>query len=389
MKICIFTASRAEYGLLKPLIERLLADKEVSVFLIVSGMHLSHEFGQTKNEIITNRLAGYEEVEILLSSDSSIGVAKAMGLGMISYAEVLKRVNPDLLIVLGDRFEVLSVTAAAVVCKIPVGHIHGGELTAGAYDNSIRHAITKMSHLHFACHENYRKRIIQMGEIPESVFNVGALGVDNLSKLQLMGEEELESSIGFNLDKPFFIVTFHPETLETQSASEQINELLTSLNKFTGYKIIFTKANADEQGRAINERISDFVSENTKDYALFDSLGNLRYLSALKHSELLIGNSSSGILEMPYFDKPTINIGERQKGRVFPSSVISCGAKENEITEAINLGLSLEFRNSIKGQKKEFGDGNTAERIYQIIKEKLGSGISLKKDFFDITFSEG
>lgn len=386
MKICVFTATRAEYGLLKPLVDRFVADDDINTFLIVSGMHLSHEFGQTKNEINKNGLAGYEEVEILLSSDSSIGVAKAMGLGLISSAEVLKRIEPDLLLVLGDRFEVLSVSAAALVCKIPVAHIHGGELTSGAYDNSIRHAVTKMSHLHFACHQEYRERIIQMGENPGNVYDVGALGVDNLQNMNLLSKRDLESSLQIKLDKPFFVVTFHPETLEVRSAISQLDELLKALDNFQDFKVIFTKANADDQGRAINQEISNFVMKNPENFKLYDSLGSLRYLSALQHSEMLIGNSSSGILEMPYFDKPTINIGERQKGRVFSSSVINCPAEANEISGAINLGLNPEFMKSIKGQKKIFGEGNTSQKIFSTIKEKLNSGISIKKEFFDITY---
>ena len=381
-KICIFTGSRAEYGLLKPVIDELKVENSVELQLIISGMHLSPEFGLTYKEIDLDGFSTIEKVEILLSADTPIGVAKAMGLGIISYAETLNRLKPDLLVGLGDRFELFALSSAALVQNIPIAHIHGGEVTSGAYDDAFRHSITKMSHLHFSSTETYKKRIIQLGENPKSVFNVGAIGLDNIKKIKLLSKSELEESLSFKLDKPFFIVTFHPVTLENNSAEKQVIELIEAFEKFQSHKVIFTKPNADNDSRIIIKLIDEFVVYNKDRVKAFESLGQLKYLSTLKFAEMMIGNSSSGIIEMPYFKKPTINIGDRQKGRIFPKSVIQCEPKSKSIVEAVNRGLDKRFKEDIKKEANIYGEGKTAERIKKII---MSSDLTklIKKGFYD------
>jgi len=382
-KICFFTGTRAEYGLLKPLIEELKNEKSIHLQLIISGMHLSPEFGLTYKEIDTKSISDVEKVEVLLSSDSPIGVSKAMGLGMISYAEALDRLKPDLIFGLGDRFELFAAVSVANVMNIPVAHIHGGELTFGAFDESFRHSITKMSHLHFTSTEEYRKRVIQLGEHPKRVFNVGALGIDNIKNMKLFSLKELEKSISFKLDNPFFVVTFHPVTLEKDSSVNQIKEVLKAIDFFKYFKIIITKPNADNEGRSIIKLIDDYVENNKERVKVFTSLGQLRYLSTLKHAEMVIGNSSSGIIEMPFFKKPTINIGNRQKGRIFTDSIIQCNPEKDSIVKAIKKGLEKDFKVKCRKNKNLYGNGNTARKIKNILlKQELDNLIH--KEFYNI-----
>lgn len=382
-KICIFTGTRAEYGLLKPLIDELIADKSIEVQLIISGMHLSPEFGLTYKEINLEGISKVEKVEILLSSDTPVAISKAMGLGMISYAEALDRLKPDLLVGLGDRFELFALASAALVQKVPLAHIHGGEVTLGAYDDAFRHSITKMAHLHFASTEIYRKRIIQLGENPRTVFNVGALGLDNIRKMKLLSKKELENSLNFILDIPYFVVTFHPVTLEKITSEKQFKELLKALDEFKSHKFIFTKANADNDGRIINNLIDEYVAKNNDRAAAFFSLGQLRYLSALKYAEMIIGNSSSGIIEMPFFKKPTINIGDRQKGRIFPKSVIQCEPNKKSIVEAMEKGLDDKFRKDINKKISIYGSGSAANNIKKVL---ITTNLTklIKKNFYNI-----
>jgi UDP-hydrolysing UDP-N-acetyl-D-glucosamine 2-epimerase len=382
-KICIFTGTRAEYGLLKPLIDELMIEKSIELQLIVSGMHLSPEFGLTHKEISLEGFSEVEKVEILLSSDTPIGVSKAMGLGMISFAETLDGLKPDLLVVLGDRSELFALASAALVQNIPIAHIHGGEVTSGAYDDAFRHSITKMSHIHFAATEIYKKRIIQLGEDPKTVFDVGALGLDNIKRMKLLSKRELQEALSIKLDKPFFIVTFHPVTLENNSAEKQTTELLNALEKFVDYKIIFTKPNSDNDGRVIIKLIDEFVDKNIERSKSFNSIGQLRYLSALKYAEIMIGNSSSGIIEMPFFNKPTINIGDRQKGRIFPKSVIQCEPNVTSIVGAVEKGLDKRFRKDFGEHINIYGNGHTAKKIKKILLKMDYSNI-IKKDFYDL-----
>ena len=385
--ICIITGTRAEYGLLCPLIKKINEDDQFNLQLLVTGMHLSPEFGLTYKQI---KEAGYkidEKVEILLSSDTSIGISKSMGLAIISFSEVFDRLKPDMVVVLGDRYEIFSAVSVANISRIPVCHLHGGETTEGAFDENLRHSITKMSYLHFTSTEEYRKRVIQLGESPDRVFNVGAIGIENIKKMNLLSKEELERSINFKLDKKYAIVTFHPVTLENNTAKSQFKELLLALDKIKDLKVIFTKANSDTDGRIINNMIDEFVLTDKERFISFTSMGSLRYLSAIKYSDIVIGNSSSGIVEVPSFNKPTINIGDRQKGRIQAKSIINCKPVKNDIEKAIERALSDEFLENIKDVKNPYGDGNVSDKVIEKIKYFLENDkINLKKKFYDLEF---
>lgn len=385
--ICIITGTRAEYGLLCPLIKKINEDDQFNLQLLVTGMHLSPEFGLTYKQI---KEAGYkidEKVEILLSSDTSIGISKSMGLAMISFSEVFDRLKPDMVVVLGDRYEIFSAVSVASISRIPVCHLHGGETTEGAFDENLRHSITKMSYLHFTSTEEYRKRVIQLGESPDRVFNVGAIGIENIKKMNLLSKEKLERSINFKLDKKYAVVTFHPVTLENNTAKSQFKELLLALDKIKDLKVIFTKANSDTDGRIINNMIDEFVLTDKERFISFTSMGSLRYLSAIKYSDVVIGNSSSGIVEVPSFNKPTINIGDRQKGRIQAKSIINCEPVKNDIENAIEKALSKEFLENIKDVKNPYGEGNVSDKIIEKIKYFLENDkINLKKKFYDLEF---
>lgn len=383
-KICVVTGTRAEYGLLKPLIETINNKKEYELKLVVTGMHLSPEFGLTYKSIENDGYNIDEKIEILMSSDTSVGTTKSMALAMISFSEYFNRTKPDLLIVLGDRYEIFSVSIAATLAHIPIAHLHGGETTEGAYDEVFRHSITKMSYLHFASTKEYANRIIQLGEEPQRVFDVGAIGVENIVKMKLMSLSELEESIGFKLDVPFGLVTFHPVTLESGTSREQVTELLNSLDKFKNMKFIITKANSDNDGRIINKLLDDYYEKNKERVILFTSMGQLRYLSAMKYCSMVIGNSSSGIIEAPTFRIPTINIGDRQKGRIQAVSVINCRPIEKEITESINKVLDGKYFEVLKNMKNPYGDGETVEKIMEIIDTVLDKKVDLKKKFYDL-----
>lgn len=383
MRVCVFTGTRAEYGLLKPLLDELCSDNFFDVKLLVSGMHLSPEFGLTYREIEKDGFFIDEKVEILLSSDTKMGVSKAMGLGMISFTDALTKIQPDLLIGLGDRFELLSVVICAFVNRIPVAHIHGGEVTQGAFDEGFRHSITKMSHIHFTSTEVYRNRVIQLGENPATVFNVGPLGLDNIRKLELLTRSELSEVLGFSLDKPFFVITYHPETLRNIPAIDNLNALFRALEGFGGYKFIFTLANSDDQGRIINSLIEEYVQMHPNQAVAFPSLGQLRYLSALKHAEMVVGNSSSGIIEMPYFGKPTVNIGDRQKGRIFAESIIQADSTTSSITTAIKEGLGGEYKNKFVPMVNMNAEEYTSLKILKILKTINLSNLT-NKEFFDL-----
>lgn len=385
--ICIITGTRAEYGLLYPLIKKISEDDRLNSQLVVTGMHLSPEFGLTYKQIEEDGYKIDEKVEILLSSDTSIGISKSMGLAMISFSEVFDRLKPDMVVVLGDRYEIFSAVSVANISRIPVCHLHGGETTEGAFDENLRHSITKMSYLHFTSTEEYRKRVIQLGESADRVFNVGAIGIENIKKMNLLSKEELEESINFKLDKKYAIVTFHPVTLENNTAKDQFKELLLALYNIKDLKVIFTKANSDTDGRIINKMIDEFVLNDKERFIAFTSMGSLRYLSAIKYSDVVIGNSSSGIVEVPSFNKPTINIGDRQKGRIQAKSIINCEPVKNDIENAIEKALSKEFLENIKDVKNPYGEGNVSDKIIEKIKYFLENDkINLKKKFYDLEF---
>ena len=385
-KIAVVTATRAEYGILKNVIEQIYRAEELELCLMVTGTHLIPEYGMTVEEIEQDGYPITEKIDILLSSNTPVSVSKTMGLAMISFAEAFDRQKPDLLIVLGDRYELLSVCSAAMNARIPIAHISGGETTQGAIDESVRHCITKMSYLHFPGCEEYRKRIIQLGEAPERVYNFGDVGVEAICTMPKMTKQELEESIGFSLGKPYLCVTFHPTTLENDKTEEQMGELLRALEAYPDMLFVFTKANADANGKIINAMIDEYVGLHTNCVA-FASLGSKRYLNLLQYSNGVLGNSSSGIVEAPAFGVPTINIGNRQKGRLQADSILNCEAKENQIIEMIAKSQSKEFAELARKVENPYGNGDTSKEIVRVITEYLYQNkICLEKKFYDIVF---
>jgi len=387
-KICVVTGTRADYGLLYWLLKEINNDVNLELQLVATAMHLSPEFGLTYKTIEEDGFEITDKVELLLSSDSEIAVSKAIGLGCISFAETFKKLNPDMVLVLGDRFEIFSAASAAMVMKIPIVHLHGGETTQGAIDEALRHSITKMATYHFPATEKYKKRIIQMGEQPERVFNFGMSGLDNIYKLDLLSQNKLESSLDFKLDHKTALVTYHPVTLGDNSIEEDINNLLLALDHFK-LNIIFTKSNADTGGRIINQRIAEYVEMNSDKSIFVDNLGQLRYLSALKYVDLMIGNSSSGITEAPSFKLPVVNIGDRQKGRVKAENIIDTNNSFSELTKSMKKALSTEFKQQLSNlinPYDKYQDGKTSEKIKDKLKRIPLNNNILKKEFKDIDF---
>ncbi|MCM3124161.1 MULTISPECIES: UDP-N-acetylglucosamine 2-epimerase [unclassified Mesobacillus] len=383
-KISVLTATRAEYGLLKPIIKKLNNVSEFDVRVVVTGAHLSPEFGLTYKEIEKDGISIDQKLEMLLSADTPAAISKSMGIAMISFADYFEQLKPDLLIVLGDRYETLAVSTVAMNQRIPIAHLYGGETTEGAVDESVRHAISKLSYLHYTSTEEYRNRVIQLGEHPDRVLCVGAIGIENILNERLMSKSELASSINFNLDRPYAIVTFHPVTLEDNNTEKQMQTLLEVCKTYPNMNFIFTKANADRNGRIINQMIDSYIEENQNAKA-FTSLGMTRYLSALKFASMVIGNSSSGLVEAPSFGIPTINIGDRQKGRIQAESIISCEPKFLSVKNAIDLALTDEFKNRAKRVVNPYGDGRTSEKVVSSLKEVLlENRIELKKKFHDL-----
>ena len=381
-KICVVTGTRAEYGLLYWLLKEIEADNDLKLQIIVTGMHLSPEFGLTYKEIEKDFKID-KKIDMLLSSDTAIGISKSMGLAQISFSEAYDSLKPDIVVVLGDRYEIFSAASAAMVARIPMAHIHGGETTEGAFDEAIRHSITKMSHLHFTATDEYRNRVIQLGEHPCRVFNVGGMGIENIKRLKLLNKEEFEESIKFKLNKKNILVTFHPVTLENNTAEEQFQELLNAIDKLEDTNIIFTKANSDTDGRVINSMIDEYVSKNKDKSIYFTSLGQLRYLSALQHVNAVVGNSSSGLAEAPSFKIATINIGDRQKGRVKASSVVDCEPNRKSILKAFGRIYSDKFQQNLKNTINPYGNELASKKIVEIIKKTDLTSI-LKKSFYDL-----
>ncbi len=383
-KICIVTGTRAEYGLLKPLIAKVHQAKDLQLQLVVTGMHLSTEFGLTYHEIEEDGYPITYKIEMLLSSDTSVGITKSMGIALLGFADYFEVYKPDIVIILGDRYEMLMAASAAMIAKIPIAHIHGGELTEGLIDEAVRHSITKMSHLHFTTTEEYRNRVIQLGEQPKTVYNVGALGVENIKTVDLMDRLTLEQDLGFQFSSVTILVTFHPVTLENMTAKQQFENILWVLNEHQELAIIFTKANSDTNGRVINQMIDDFVRVHKDRCIAFTSLGQLRYLSTLQFCSAVLGNSSSGIIEVPSFGIPTVNIGDRQKGRAHSETVIDCGNSVKEIEWAINKALSQEFHVEISKYKNPYEGEQTSDKIMEVIREAVYAGINIKKEFYNI-----
>ena len=382
-KVIVVTGTRAEYGLLRWVIDGIAKSNLLELQLCVTGMHLSPEFGLTFKEIEADGYQIDSKVEMLLSADTPSAITKSMGLGLIGFADEFNRLKPDLILILGDRYEIMCVAMAATIARIPIAHLHGGEATEGCIDEALRHSITKMSHLHFVAAEDYRKRVIQLGEDPERVFCVGGMGVDNILKLDLLSKQELEHALDLELGTKSMLVTFHPVTLEESTAGEQMKELLESLDEFNDYKIIFTMPNADTDGRKIFKLIEDFCFRRDNCKA-FTSLGQLKYLSFLKYVDVVVGNSSSGLLEVPSFLIPTVNIGDRQKGRLKAESIIDCAPEKNQITASIKKASSAEFKESCKLAINPYGHGGASELIINKLKEMDTTNL-LKKRFYDFT----
>ena len=382
-KIAIVTGSRAEYGLLFWLIKEVQDDPDLQLQLLVTGMHLSAEFGMTYQEIEEHGFHIDEKVEMLLSSDSPVGVAKSIGLGVIGFADAFERLNPDIVVLLGDRFEIFAAAQAAMVARIPIAHLHGGEATEGLIDEPIRHAVTKMSHFHFVAAEPYRQRVIQLGESPERVLNYGALGLDSIRRHHLLSKKDLESAIDFEFGRVSFMVTYHPVTLNKEDITPAISNLLEALKQFPDAQIIFTKSNADTNGRIINQMIDDFVGQHSERCAAYTSLGQLLYFSTLQHVSAVIGNSSSGIIEVPVFKKPTVNIGDRQSGRLAAASIIDCQEDVQSIIEAIQKAISPSFSKACQATKSVYGDGVASVKIKDYLKTAKLDNI-LKKKFYNL-----
>lgn len=382
--ICIVTASRAEYGLLKPLMTQIDKQDDLKLHIVVTGAHLSPEFGFTYKDIESDGFVISAKIEMLLSSDTNIGITKSIAVALMGFADYFAQHRPDIVIVLGDRYECLAVAIAAMIAKIPLAHIHGGEITRGAYDDAIRHSITKMSHLHFVSTEKYRRRVIQLGESPQYVFNVGALGVENIKYLSLWSKEKLEDNLKFKFGNKLVMVTYHPVTLDNMPSEAQFQNLLDVLDRHRDVQVIFTKANADTGGRIINTMIDRYVEENADRTFAFDSLGQIRYLSVLRFCRAVVGNSSSGVIEAPSFHIATVDIGDRQQGRVMPESVIHCGYQIDEIDNAFQKAISDNFRDAIKYFENPYEGENTSNLIINKIKEALDIGIEIKKTFNDM-----
>ena len=381
-KICVITGSRAEYGLLRKLIKLLDVSELFQLQLIVTGSHLSKKFGETVNEVERDGFKINSKIDINLVSDTPIGISKSTSIGLSGFADEFELLNPDMILVLGDRFEILSAVIAAMYARIPIAHIHGGELTEGAIDDAIRHSITKFSHLHFVGNEVYRKRVIQLGEKPERVFNVGGLGVDAINDINLIPKNKLEKDLNIKFLKKNLLITFHPVTLEDKSSLKQISELLDALSNLQSTSLIFTMPNADGDSQVIFEKIEDYVSCNKNAY-VFISLGQVRYLSCLAQVDAIVGNSSSGLHEAPSFRKATINIGDRQKGRIQSKSVINCKPLSQDIQKAIKDSYSQEFKERLLNVQNPYGDGGAAKRIVGTISNVDLSSL-IHKEFYDL-----
>ncbi|WP_434341249.1 UDP-N-acetylglucosamine 2-epimerase [Motilimonas cestriensis] len=384
-KIAVFTGTRAEYGLLFWLLKDIQNDPELCLQLLVSGMHLSPEFGETYKQIEQDGFNIDEKIEILLSSDSAVGTAKSMGLGVLGFSDALARLQPDALVILGDRFEALAAAQTAMIMRIPILHLHGGEITEGAYDDAIRHAITKLSYLHGTSTEEYRQRVIQLGESPDRVKNVGAIGLDHLKRATFMTVAQLSESLNFKIDKPYFLVTYHPVTLGCEEPIASFQALLDALDEYPNYQVILTYPNADDGGRRIIPILEEYARNNSTRVFAIPSLGQVRYLSAVANAVAVIGNSSSGIIEVPAFDVPTVNIGSRQKGRLAAKSVLNAEPNKRAISAAISVAISRTYKHDNEKVPNPYGQGDTSSQVIEMIKSLE---FKPSKAFYDINFND-
>lgn len=384
-KICVVTGSRAEYGLLYWLIKEIENDQDLQLQLIVTGMHLSPEFGSTYKEIDREFIIS-KKIDIQLTSDTSIGIASSLGISQKKFSEAYQELKPDIIVVLGDRFEIFGASSAAMINRIPIAHIHGGESTEGSIDEAIRHSITKMSHLHFTATEIYRKRVIQLGESPNMVFNVGGVGIENIKRLKLLTKKQLEVEINFTFNLKNILVAFHPVTLEENTSKIHFTEILDSIDQLSETNILFTKTNSDTDGRIINFMIDEYVKSNPHKSKSFFSMGQLNYLSAMQYVDFIIGNSSSGIIEAPSLKIGTIDIGDRQKGRIKAESIITCDPNKKDIKKAIQYCYTDSFKKILKNTKNPYGEGYASTKILKVLKN-ISLDKILKKAFFDLKFS--
>ncbi len=381
-KICVVTGGRADYGLLKWLIQGIKDDPALSLQVIATGSHLSKIYGETYKEIEKDGFPIDFKIKILQRKDNAIGISESIGKSIVGCSKKFEILKPDLIVLLGDRFEIFAAAAAALVSRIPVAHIHGGETTRGAFDESLRHSITKMSHLHFVAAEEYKNRVIQLGEKPSNVFNVGGLGIDGIKRVTLKSKSELELSLGITFNQKNLLVTFHPVTLEDNTAEKQMRELLEALDELENTTIIFTLPNPDTGGLAIIKLINQYTARNSNAYA-FSSLGQHAYLSTIAQVDAVVGNSSSGIIEAPTLKKGTLNIGDRQAGRLQAKSIINCRPEKNSILEGISELYSVDFQSTLDEIINPYGDGLASEKILSIIKSVSLDGL-LKKTFYDL-----
>ena len=385
IKVCIVTGSRADYGILSNLIKAFKKDRHFNLKIIATGMHLSPLYGNTYKEIEEDGLKIDSKIKIIDKTNTQVSVSQSVGRGIDKFTTELKRLSPDIVLILGDRFETLSSAIPSMFLDIPIAHIHGGEVTEGAFDDSIRHSLTKMSHLHFAATEKYKKRIIQMGENPDNVFNVGSLSIDNIKNTKILNRKTFFNCIGLVPKKKNYLVTFHPLTKNNNVTSvSQFKNVLSALDRLTETNLIFTKANSDPNGLKINNMIKQFVKKNNKSRIAFDSMGYKLYFSALKNVDCVIGNSSSGIIEAPSFKIPTINIGNRQKGREMARSIINCKPLRDEILFSIKKSSDQAFQKVVKSASNPYGSGKTTQKILKIIKNIDLNKIKFKK-FFDLS----
>lgn len=377
-KICVVTGTRAEYGLLYWLMKEIQADEDLELQIIATGAHLSPEFGLTYKVIEADGFEIDEKVEMLLSSDTAVGITKSLGLATIGFADAYDRLKPDIVILLGDRYEMLAAAQAALIIGLPIAHIAGGDTTEGAFDEVIRHSISKMAHIHFVTNELSARRVRQLGENPQYIFKVGSPGIDYIKRAKLLNRSELEKELEFRFQDRNLLVTFHPVTLDSVSSTEQLAQLLAALDSMgNGVGVIFTKANADTQGRSINKMIDNYVALHAESKA-FTSLGQVRYLSVISQVDVVVGNSSSGLYEVPSFGKPTVNIGDRQKGRLQAASIINCKPVASEIKRAIISAFNTDYSNV----QNPYGDGNSSVQILSILKNIPDYRVLLKKQFF-------